>query len=232
MPEVKMIPKLIFTLDAWSALQGFLRLAPKEIHGFGRVKPFGSDFLCDKIYLLKQTVTSVHAHMDQADIAAFVGQLMEDGEDPNEVKLCWHSHVRMGRFWSQEDHDNYRQLVHDYLFSLVGTNDGQVKVRLDMATPQMVIDDIAVDIDFADDAIWDWCRAEMADKVMEAPPTPIQKATRRVSKSKVAVPIGPSYNEGEPFWPEDEFPGNRNVIFLDGPGGYGNSTEWEDGYCE
>lgn len=166
------IPKLVFAIESWTKLQGLLRLSDQEISGFGRVKQVDGIYLVDEIIVLEQTVNTVHTKMDMFAVAEFITALIEAGENPEDYLLWWHSHVYHGLFWSPTDEDTMRQLTQTFMFGLVGLKDGRVKVRLDIAKPAVVVDDIPVDVDYMSAENFAWCSEQIEQKIAQFPQPP------------------------------------------------------------
>lgn len=173
MPTIDQAPRLVFTIEAWTKLQGLLRLSEQEISGFGRVKQVDDGtYVVDEIVVLEQMVNTVHTTMDMFAVAEFITALIEAGENPEEYLLWWHSHVYHGLFWSPTDEDTMRQLTQTFMFGLVGLKDGRVKVRLDIANPAVVIDDIPVDVDYMNAENFAWCAEQIEQKIAQFPQPP------------------------------------------------------------
>lgn len=179
MTSVSRVPSLVFTQHAWRKLQYFLQLSTHEISGFGRVTDYDSNFLVDEIYLINQTVSSVHTQMSAIEIGKFVSQLAAYGGDISNLKLWWHSHVNMGLFWSPDDEKTMADLTRQYYFGLVGLKNGKVLARLDIARPRTSIDNIPVSvIEEVDESLQEKCRQEIKEKVTLVAPPKITKPKR------------------------------------------------------
>lgn len=80
-----------------------------EVSGFGSLD-YDNDsrtFTVRDVILVKQTVTKAETEMDAAAIGKAMYQLRDE---PNALKWHWHSHGRMGVFWSATDRTLIRQL--------------------------------------------------------------------------------------------------------------------------
>lgn len=165
-------PTLVFLHSAWMKLLGFLTLSEKEISGFGRVRvESGRLPVVDEIYLLPQTVSSAHTMIDPEDVSIFITSLIESGEDPSLIRLWWHSHADMKTFWSETDNENMWELIggSPYMFGLVGNREGDVKIRLDLASPRITIDDLSMLVDYVSPEVARWCKDQIEAMVSVAP---------------------------------------------------------------
>ncbi len=193
---IKHSPTLLFTVDAWCKLQAFLSLSTQEISGFGRVVPFGNDFLVNEIFLLPQKVSPVETIIDELDVACFISELIEKGEDPYFIRLWWHSHVNMGLFWSQTDNENMKAHTKDYMFGLVGLQNGQVKIRLDINEPvKITLDDIPSQVMYLTEDYIAECQEEIREKVSQKPPPRSNRHSRKNSSAAVLVRALPDQDE-------------------------------------
>lgn len=166
--ELKYVPRLYFTAEAFLTIQNFVRLINIEISGLGRVRPRGRDFEVFEVFILPQTSSGVHTVLDPQALSAMMEEILARGDDLADIKLWWHSHVDMGCFWSGTDSANMRRLTVDsnvdFMFGFVGTRNGQMKVRLDTSSPvEMTIDDIEVVSKVSD--IEKFVLSEIASKV-------------------------------------------------------------------
>jgi hypothetical protein len=83
--------------------------ADAEVSGFGSLDydEQTKTFTPREVILLKQTVSGSDTEMDASAIGKAMFLLRDE---PNALKWHWHSHVRMGVFWSSTDMDLIRQL--------------------------------------------------------------------------------------------------------------------------
>lgn len=136
--------KVLITKEAFLKMQSYIDLCEYEISGMGKVKVLESgDLLVTDIRLWDQKVTGTHVDLDQDFEYKFMMQLVEEGEDPNDWKVWWHSHVDMNVFWSSVDTKTMNDIMKvgqdernsspDFLLSIVGNKKAEYKVRLDAA---------------------------------------------------------------------------------------------------
>jgi hypothetical protein len=140
-----------------------LFLSDLEISGFGQVEEIRPGvYLVVDILVLDQEVSAAETVLDGTSVAMLMSQV----DDPNSLKLWWHSHHRMDAFWSGTDEATIRELAQqNFIFSLVGRQNGEVLVRLDIPNPAITIDGLSVEILRNESVLLDECREEMAAKV-------------------------------------------------------------------
>ncbi|MCK4346044.1 MAG: hypothetical protein KAX05_12230, partial [Bacteroidales bacterium] len=128
---------VILTKDAFEQLFGWAYSVSCEISCLGSVHREGNRFFIEKFYLLKQAGSFGGTVIDQDAIAEFMEQLITEskGNEAQRIK-CWaHSHPNMDVFWSMTDETTCRQLVNDYLISIVVSNNFVIRCRIDITTP-------------------------------------------------------------------------------------------------
>ena len=164
-------PQLLFTPTAWEQLQVFLALSELEISGFGRTTEVSPGvYLVDEIFLLEQEVSHAHTELDMSAVALLVADLVEQDKEPN-LKLWWHSHHKMEAFWSDQDERAIHNLIENggFVFSLVGRQNGEVRIRFDMHDPALTIDQLPHRVIWRQSEFAQACQEEMELKVRRAP---------------------------------------------------------------
>ncbi len=170
MTTILSAPQLDFTPKAWELLQTYLRVSNKEITGLGRVKA-QNGFLCDDIVIFEQEVTDSTCAIDDEALYLFMEQLIADGKNEAEYRLWWHSHAKLNVFFSGTDVDTMARMTQTYLFSLVGNQKGEVKVRYTQkhnrqaAEPSISIEDIPYNVAWEESDYFVGCREEIEAKV-------------------------------------------------------------------
>ena len=126
--------EVILTREAFSRLFGFAYSTSREISCLGPVRREGAKFIVERFYLLQQVGTSSHTEIDETAIAELIEKLLAEGKSEEASRIrCWaHSHPGMGVFWSDRDKSTCRNLVTDYLVSVVVSNDFSIKCRIDL----------------------------------------------------------------------------------------------------
>jgi|SRR5690625_1852362 len=138
-----------YTDRAYSKIQQWVQLCPKEISGYGTVKIVDDHFVVTDAFLLEQEVTSVTTEIDALATAHLMDELSDREEELGELRLWWHSHVDMDVFWSATDEEAIRTIRgNPYLVSSVFNKKGEVRTRVDsFSTPyQLKQDNIEIEI--------------------------------------------------------------------------------------
>jgi hypothetical protein len=101
---VKKPEPIIFTEEAYAKLLCYTHMVGDlEISGFGKVE----DNTCTDIIILKQTVRSAYAQIEEEVIEEFI----RTTPDRQKYTLDWHSHVKMGTSPSGTDTTNYDEMI-------------------------------------------------------------------------------------------------------------------------
>jgi hypothetical protein len=128
-------PTVWITPQAKEKLDIYIEAANGEISGLGVVEQAGTNFLIRDVYLFAQTCSPVSTVLAPDDIANFLLQTVQQGLDPSELKLWWHSHDRMNVFWSQTDDETAASFGNGWMLSVVGNKAGDYLCRLDLYDP-------------------------------------------------------------------------------------------------
>lgn len=124
-----------------------------EISGVGKTHMIGEDIYVEDVIIFKQKCTSAHTDIDQEDEMKVMYERDLRGESSKDWNLWWHSHSRMGVFWSGTDTQNIEDQASNgsYLLSIVTNNKGDFKTRFDIfpkdASPLKVITSVLVEDD-------------------------------------------------------------------------------------
>lgn len=121
--------------DAWQKLWAWIYLAEGEVGGLGSIVEVPGGFRVVDCFLIDQRATDVDTELDPAAASQFLVEYVQQGRDPVELRLWWHSHAREGVFWSADDERTIDGFGGDYLVSLVGNQRGKVLARLDRYRP-------------------------------------------------------------------------------------------------
>ena len=103
---ISYIPVVYVTEDAIEDMYILIDEAVGEIAWLGAVEKIGSDYLINKIYLIKQSVSAAHADLDNAAYAALVSEVLSGPggtEEANKIAFWGHSHATMDVFTSGVD---------------------------------------------------------------------------------------------------------------------------------
>ena len=138
---------VVLSQEAFHQLFGYAYATASEICCLGTVKQEGPVFKIEKFYLVDQKGSCAHTELDQAAVGLLVEKLLSEGraEEARSMKVWAHSHPGMDVFWSHTDDETCRNLVTDYLVSLVVSNDFAIRARIDLVGPvPFTIDNVPV----------------------------------------------------------------------------------------
>lgn len=165
-------PHLSFAPSAWRKLVLFTLHCPFEIGGLGLVRPIERDFLITDILLVKQEVNDIATRLDSGAVSELILQLLDDGRDPAELKLWWHSHAHEAPFWSGVDEQTIENFRNDYMISLVSNHQLRFLARQDhyevRRTTWVWVDKPPGEINCAAEEV-ESVRAEIAAKTRHVP---------------------------------------------------------------
>jgi len=126
-------PRVFLPLHEAKKLWGFVRGVHGEINGLGLVeaKRIGRDFLIKEIFILPQSASDGHAEINGPAFNRYVATC----EDPGKIRFQWHSHGKIGVFFSGRDLETISRWPAEYLISLVVNKAGKYECRLDIFEP-------------------------------------------------------------------------------------------------
>ena len=125
-------------------LQHWIRKAPGEVSGLGKVVIEGGVFRVVEAVLIKQENTSASTDMDPAAVGRTMYELRDT---PGLLNFWWHSHSNMDVFWSGTDIDTIRQIgQHGFLISTVFNKRGEKRsalyIRAQNGLPEIFLDQV------------------------------------------------------------------------------------------
>ena len=136
MSKEENIKPIVFLLqDAHIKLKYFIDNVDGEISGLGSsYVDKNENIVITDLILFKQTCTSASTKLDNDAQAKFLFELTKKKEDPSKWNVWWHSHARMGVYWSTVDTGTIDEHIGTipYLVSLVANKKGEVLGRLDV----------------------------------------------------------------------------------------------------
>ncbi|MBN1119788.1 MAG: Mov34/MPN/PAD-1 family protein [Anaerolineae bacterium] len=110
-----------------------------EVSGFGLVDVSDNRrrIVVEDVFLLKQRVTTSSVHIEPADMADFLSQMVTQGYDVGRLRFWFHSHGTMPAFHSATDMETLHQALGNapWFVSLVVNNSGQMDARLVVNQP-------------------------------------------------------------------------------------------------
>lgn len=188
--------KVILSQNAWDKLTAYVDNCPYEIGGLGKVTTDGRDFYVSDVEIFTQKVTPAHVEMTADTLATFQMEKMRAKESLVDYKFWWHSHAKMGVFWSSTDTDTMNGSTEfPWLVSLVTNHKHELKARVDIYKPVHVhIDNVAVEISRpVNQELIDACIADIAEKVTY--PAPVTSYAgyeygRALLPRKTGTPMG------------------------------------------
>ena len=137
-PKRAVLPdrRLSFVPEVWRKLVLFTTQCPVEISGLGMIEPDGEDFRVTALHLVTQDVTDIQTRLDQEEVSLLVARLVDEGEDPSQLKLWWHSHAREEVFWSGEDEETITHFQNEWMLALETNHKMRTLARLDHYDPR------------------------------------------------------------------------------------------------
>jgi hypothetical protein len=121
---------------AWQKLWLYISLARGEVGGLASVISEGDDFLMTDCFLIEQRATDVDTELEPKAASRFLIDYLNQGGDPSQLRLWWHSHARESVFWSMDDERTIERFGGEYLVSLEGNFAGKFLARLDRFEPK------------------------------------------------------------------------------------------------
>jgi hypothetical protein len=170
--------KVYITPEAKQRLQLYIDAVDGEISGLGTVTVYGDRMIIDDVLLLEQESTHSSTDLAPGAVDTFLTEFIGGGEDPEKLKLWWHSHGRMDVFWSATDDTTAKSFANGWMLSVVGNKEGKFKVRLDIYTPVHIAFDMELDVA---------CEPPSAELLAAIKADVASKVTR---KNFVSVPYG------------------------------------------
>jgi len=120
-------------------LSAYIGEANTEISGFGIVEKDANDcYTITKLYCPVQTCGGSDTEVGAAELSSLLGEVIDAGENPENLRLWWHSHVNMAAFWSGTDNTTAKELARiagGWFISIVGNKRGELRTRVDLAHP-------------------------------------------------------------------------------------------------
>ncbi|MDD4409368.1 MAG: hypothetical protein PHW52_01805 [Candidatus Pacebacteria bacterium] len=173
--EKIILPVVRISFEAMQRLCMYIRYCQEEVSGLGRVSMVGNNFVIHDVYLLEQKVSATNTVLSPKDLSNFLVKMVTDGDDPEGIKLWWHSHVDMPVFWSNIDEHTAGSFRNKWMLSLVGNKAEEFRIRLDIFDPfRLTIDGLELKIDFSDDLIMtEDVKKEISEKVSSVNPFPV-----------------------------------------------------------
>lgn len=168
---------IYFEEKAMEKMRCYIDICPGEVAGLGRVvkEPLPGTFtpvlIVKDIKIFEQEVTGASADLDPQSIAKFLDEIMQTEPDTlSQWRVWWHSHGTMSAFFSGTDTGTIESSTEfEWLISVVGNKEGDIKARFDMYEPlRGTISELQIKVlrEHADD-VMEECRREVEAKVKE-----------------------------------------------------------------
>jgi len=178
--------RVLIPLEVKHRLDLYIQCSPLEISGLGEAVLIEDNvFYIKNVFILPQTVSAASTYLAVPAVGQFLTQLIQEGRDPELIKVWWHSHADMGCFWSSIDDSTIEKFKNEWMIAIVGNHHGEYKVRVDLYSPvRVVIDDLQLEVvvDDPDEEMRAEVEAEIAAKVIQAPLPPAVGFNWRKSK--------------------------------------------------
>src|SRR6185295_2738168 len=138
--------KALVEYNAMYKLRKFIDQSKDEISGLGIVEIRGNSPVVTDVFIGPQENTG--GSTDMTDIDSLLSYALEAGYAPENMRCWWHSHARMGTFFSPTDTDTIDKLgkyMGGWLLSICGNHKGEWACRLDFADPfKLMVTDMVV----------------------------------------------------------------------------------------
>lgn len=166
-PGFQPLPSMVFPLDVWHQMMGYIEACPVEVNGFGYVTRLDDGNLhVDQVFILEQTATAGSVEVEALALARHMTEMAQQGLNGGIMRLQWHSHVDMEAYFSPTDLFNIESYAQtDWALSIVANKRGEYQARLDVFRPFRVWTPVSVLIARPNDDVREYCRREIADKV-------------------------------------------------------------------
>lgn len=141
--------------------------ADGEVSGLGIVEHEDGRMIVKEAFILDQECSGADTELDPEAISKLMTSIIKDGKDPGKLKFWWHSHVKMGVFWSGTDDTCAETLSTEYAFSLVVNKDKERRTRLDLYNPfRITVDHVKlIELSEEDADLREKCKEDVKDKV-------------------------------------------------------------------
>lgn len=132
------LPRVYILPAAKARLDAYIQHAPGEVSGLGEVEINEQGCpVITSIMLFEQECSASTTDIEPEDLARFFVEAVNQGADPEKIRLWWHSHGSGSCFWSGTDNDTITDLCQSagWVVSIVGNKQGHYRVRIDLTRP-------------------------------------------------------------------------------------------------
>lgn len=127
--------KIFITPDAKQLLDLYVAAVDGEISGLGVVEVIDQELIITDIMLLEQESGHSDTELDPEAISRLIADVIASGEDPEKLKLWWHSHGSMKAFMSTTDDATASKFGNGWMVSLVLSKTSEPVCQLDVYDP-------------------------------------------------------------------------------------------------
>lgn len=174
--------KIYIEYKAWQKIKHYTDACPYEIGGLGKVTTDGKDFYVHDAEIFTQKVTPAHVDMTAETLATFQFEKMKAKESLKDYKFWWHSHAKMGVFFSSTDTDTIDNSTEfPWLVSIVTNHKHELVGRVDVYQPvHIFVDKVTIEVlEPVDEELKAQCAKDIAEKVTFPAPTVYDHGKRK-----------------------------------------------------
>jgi hypothetical protein len=135
-PPIDAEPRLSFSPIAWQKLALYTTLCEVEISGLGLIDVVADGYRLRDLLLVDQEADTLAARLSGDAVSDLIVRLVTAGEDPEGLRLWWHSHAREAVFWSGDDEETISGFQNEGMISLVSNHSMRLLARLDHYGPR------------------------------------------------------------------------------------------------
>lgn len=136
--------------EQYQKLQVYADNVDTEIGGLGKVTLDlkEGEFTITDVFLLEQEASSGECELSSEGIAVLYDELLDAGENVDDIKMWWHSHGGMGVFFSKTDTDTMDEWPGDWIIALVINKKKELKARFQVQYPIPMYMDLGIEIEY------------------------------------------------------------------------------------
>jgi proteasome lid subunit RPN8/RPN11 len=161
------IPKISIAHEVLQKLELYTEMCNDEISALGKAVMIDGKIVIDTIYLFDQEVTRSSTNISNSDVSKFLCDYVRAGNNPEDIKLWWHSHAKMETYWSPTDESTIEGFGSGWIVSIVSNKQKAHRARIDILDPiRMTIDNLPIEIMLKiDPSLRNEARREIVEKV-------------------------------------------------------------------
>lgn len=130
-------PGLLLPFSVQTKLGLYARSIDKEISGLGEIvfDKAQNMLRVEQLHLVPQKCSAADTELTPAGLQAFLAGFLQGNGNPEHLRFHWHSHVKMGVFWSAQDDSFCRGWDAPWFAALVTNHKGEYLARLEVREP-------------------------------------------------------------------------------------------------